>query len=217
MLIKRCLILVVLRLFNCVCPDDRMDKSIRHMIKCTMNKLLAFLAAASLLAESSPGAIGQNLLAGSQEGLAFSLFQVQTNKEMRLRLTGPKAVSYRIDASADLASWTPLIALTNATGNAEHIDTAAPLLGSRYYRAEQLAGALFTGDYLPTTDGDLIIHPIFHAAMVMTWKNLTICVDPTSDTLSQYAGLPRADLMLVTHEHSDHYDANAINAIALAS
>ena len=73
---------------------------------------------------------GPVTMSRAQEAPSFSLFQVQTNREMLLRLEGPKGVNYRIDAATDISAWTPLISLTNATGTVEHTDTAAPFPGA---------------------------------------------------------------------------------------
>jgi L-ascorbate metabolism protein UlaG (beta-lactamase superfamily) len=136
-----------------------------------------------------------------------------TNKEIRLQLTAPPGRGYRIDASTNLPSWTSLITLTSATPTLLHTDSAAPFLVSRYYRAEQLSITnLFTGDHLATADGDVVIHPITHASFVMSWKGLMIYGDPTGGA-TPYASFPRADLILVTHNHSDHFDATTLGAV----
>lgn len=170
-----------------------------------------FLAVALLFGGWTPGT-------NAQSEPSFSLFQIQTNKEMRLKVDGPKGLNYRLDATADLRAWTPLIALTNTTGSVEHTDTAAPFENARFYRAAQLTGTnVLTGDYLATTNGDAVIHPVFHATFVMTWSGITICVDPADGLVSQLKGLPLADLVLVTHDHSDHYSVATLNAVKKAN
>ncbi|HVY68526.1 MAG TPA: MBL fold metallo-hydrolase, partial [Verrucomicrobiae bacterium] len=47
---------------------------------------------------------------------------------------------------------------------------------------------------------------------VLAWKGYTIYVDPVNGA-SAYAGLPRADLVLVTHSHGDHFDSATITGI----
>lgn len=143
----------------------------------------------------------------------FTDIRPLTNKEVRLQLNAPAGRGYRIDASTNLPSWTSLITLTGATATLLHTDSAAPFLSARYYRAEQLSITnLFTGDHLATADGDVVIHPITHASFVMSWKGLMIYGDPTGGA-TPYASFPRADLILVTHNHSDHFDATTLAAV----
>jgi L-ascorbate metabolism protein UlaG (beta-lactamase superfamily) len=60
--------------------------------------------------------------------------------------------------------------------------------------------------------GNLTIRPITHASFYMTYQGKTIYVDPDSPT-SLYAGLPKADYILISHDHGDHFDTAAINAV----
>lgn len=50
---------------------------------------------------------------------------------------------------------------------------------------------------------------IGHATLVVTYGDTVIHVDPVGEK-ADYAKLPKADIVLVTHEHSDHLDAEAI-------
>ena len=61
--------------------------------------------------------------------------------------------------------------------------------------------------------GELVIRPITHASFLMTYQGKTIYFDPDGPA-SLYAGLPRADYILITHDHGDHFDTAAIGAIA---
>ena len=53
---------------------------------------------------------------------------------------------------------------------------------------------------------------IGHATLILTYGDTVIHVDPVSEQ-SDYTGLPKADIVLVTHEHSDHLDPTAIAAL----
>jgi L-ascorbate metabolism protein UlaG (beta-lactamase superfamily) len=141
----------------------------------------------------------------------FSLVQRTSNHEIALTIVGQSASYYDIEAATDLAAWDVLS--TVASGGAsslQYTDSAAPFLQARYYRVQQLAGTnVFTGDHLSTTNGDVIIHPLGHASLVLGWQGKTIFCDPTNSPV----GLPKADLVLVTHAHSDHFNTGVINAV----
>ena len=95
----------------------------------------------------------------------------------------------------------------------QHTDAAAPYQASRAYRALQLPGTTnFTGDHLATTNGDVIFHPIGHASLVMTWNGKTIHCDPTNGAAA-YQTFPRPDLILVTHDHGDHFSSTTLDAV----
>jgi L-ascorbate metabolism protein UlaG (beta-lactamase superfamily) len=151
-----------------------------------------FISVGPLVAQTSP---------------EFAPVQRLTNNEMVLKLSTSNGF-YRIDAATNLAGWNGLLTLLNTNGSVnQYTDSAAPFLSSRIYRAQSLEGTNFlTGDHLATTNGDVVIHPMNHASFSMSWNGKIIYNDPTNRT----GNLPRGDLILVTHAHSDHFDATAL-------
>jgi L-ascorbate metabolism protein UlaG (beta-lactamase superfamily) len=145
--------------------------------------------------------------------IQFTRVQQLTNREIALTITAPTGRAYRIESATNIIDWTAFVTFpTNGVASLLHTDSAAPYLESRFYRAVQLSGSnIVAGDHLSTTNGDVVIQPRYHATFLMQWNGLTIYSDP--DTTTSYVGLPRADLILVTHEHSDHFDATAINTV----
>lgn len=67
-------------------------------------------------------------------------------------------------------------------------------------------------DVIPTAKGDLEITFLGHASLIMVFDGKTIHVDPYG-TVADYSTLPKADLVLVTHDHFDHLDPKALKAI----
>jgi len=68
----------------------------------------------------------------------------------------------------------------------------------------------FETDVIKTSKGDLAITFIGHATLMMSFGGKNIYVDPTTQ-IADYLNLPKADLILITHEHSDHFDLKAID------
>ncbi|MFO7568455.1 MAG: MBL fold metallo-hydrolase [Smithellaceae bacterium] len=64
-------------------------------------------------------------------------------------------------------------------------------------------------DTIQTGQGDLVITFLGHASLMMTFGGKTIHIDPVSSE-ADYAGLPGADLVLITHDHFDHLDLKAL-------
>ncbi len=73
----------------------------------------------------------------------------------------------------------------------------------------------FEKDLIKTSSGDLEITFIGHGTLMFEFKGKVIHVDPRSRA-ANYAELPKADLVLVTHEHGDHMDAKAVGAVSTA-
>src|SRR3954468_24113996 len=74
------------------------------------------------------------------------------------------------------------------------------------------ANGTLSGDKIPTSDGDLIIHPVEHATLVMAWNGKTICVDPVGGA-NRFQEFPRPDLILITDIHPDHLNPNTVAGI----
>ena len=70
----------------------------------------------------------------------------------------------------------------------------------------------FQTDILKTSQGDLEITFIGHGSLMFTFNDKVIYVDPISK-LAEYSKLPKADLLLITHEHPDHLDLKAVEAV----
>ena len=67
-------------------------------------------------------------------------------------------------------------------------------------------------DTITTSSGKLIIHFIGHGSLAFEFNGKVIHVDPFS-RLADYDKLPKADIILITHSHSDHFDLDAIGKI----
>lgn len=74
------------------------------------------------------------------------------------------------------------------------------------------AGQGFQSDTFKTPQGDLVITFLGHGTLMMTFGGKVVHVDPVSKE-ADYSKLPKADLVLITHEHSDHLDMKAIEKI----
>lgn len=148
----------------------------------------------------------------AQDPLATAGIESLANSEIALQLTTSTGHYYRWDVSEQLTQWEPLVTWLTADLNS-HTDSAAPYYSSRYYAAVELTAApMLTGDQLVTADGTVVIHPINHATLVLEWKGTMIYVDPVGGA-SPFQDLPRADLVLITHGHSDHLHTGTIDSV----
>ena len=75
-----------------------------------------------------------------------------------------------------------------------------------------LAQDQFQSDVLPTSAGDLKITFVGHGSLMFAYQGAVIHVDPYGK-LADYTKLPKADLLVITHEHPDHLDAATITTL----
>ncbi len=74
------------------------------------------------------------------------------------------------------------------------------------------AGAEFEKDVIKTPAGNLEITFIGHGSLAFGFGGKVIHVDPFGG-VADYATLPKADLVLITHAHPDHLDPKALAAV----
>ena len=67
-------------------------------------------------------------------------------------------------------------------------------------------------DAFATASGEIKVHPVSHASFVMETPAGTIYADPVGEA-SLYADFPRPNLILVTHQHGDHFNVDTLNAL----
>ena len=70
-------------------------------------------------------------------------------------------------------------------------------------------------DSFDTGKGELRITFLGHASLVFELGGEIVYIDPVKQ-YGDFAAFPKADLILVTHEHGDHLDAGVIAALAVA-
>ena len=71
---------------------------------------------------------------------------------------------------------------------------------------------MFEKDTIQTNAGDLEITFIGHGTLMLRFNGKIIHVDPWGQ-LTDYTQMPKADIILITHEHRDHLDPGAIENV----
>ena len=71
-------------------------------------------------------------------------------------------------------------------------------------------------DTISATGGDLTIRPITHGSVLVSHAADMIFVDPAPPS-GLYSNLPKATLVLVTHDHEDHFDTGIIQQVSTPS
>lgn len=70
----------------------------------------------------------------------------------------------------------------------------------------------FETDVIHTSAGELKIMFLGHGTLMLTFNARNIHVDPYSK-VADYSKLPKADVILITHEHHDHLDSKALESV----
>jgi L-ascorbate metabolism protein UlaG (beta-lactamase superfamily) len=76
------------------------------------------------------------------------------------------------------------------------------------------AGKGTVTDTLETSAGPVTVTPILHGTLALGFSGKTIVIDPYSKAPA--GALPKADLVLITDIHQDHYDPEGITAVRKA-
>jgi len=71
----------------------------------------------------------------------------------------------------------------------------------------------FETDTIETSAGNLQITFIGHGTMMFSFDGKIIHLDPWTQ-LADYSKMPKADIVLITHEHRDHLDLKALKLIS---
>lgn len=75
-------------------------------------------------------------------------------------------------------------------------------------------GPKFEKEIVKTFDGKTLeIIFIEHASLAFVWDGYTVYVDPVGE-YADYSVLPKANLILVTHEHADHFDPQTLRVLS---
>lgn len=75
-----------------------------------------------------------------------------------------------------------------------------------------LSQGSFEKDVFETSHGKLIITFIGHGTLMMEFNGKVIHIDPVA-RYADYSQMPKADLILVTHHHGDHFDTKIIDLL----
>ncbi len=184
-------------------------------VSASLRRRLRFVLSVRAFQKQASGALVMLSIVGAmaaEPALEFRAATPMASGELKLEWTAPAGNFFRIQASRDLFQWENLVTGRSAGLNS-HMDTAAPFLETRFYRGCRVEETnVLTGDHLATDDGDVVIHPINHATFVLGWNDRMIYVDPVGGS-TPFLGLAKADLILVTHSHSDHFSSDTIDAV----
>ncbi len=80
------------------------------------------------------------------------------------------------------------------------------------FAVDSASAKSFDADTFRTRNNkELVITFIKHASLMLTYEGKHIQIDPVSE-YADYSAFPKADVILITHEHGDHLDPKAIQA-----
>jgi len=92
--------------------------------------------------------------------------------------------------------------------------TILTLLLSLFIMNQTFTKTIETDSFTAKNGKKVTIHFIQHASLYFTFEGMTIYVDPVNYEGVDYKKLPKADVILITHDHYDHLDINAVADIS---
>ncbi|MFZ0797891.1 MAG: MBL fold metallo-hydrolase [Terriglobales bacterium] len=87
-------------------------------------------------------------------------------------------------------------------------------LACSFFVMSSIAYSATAAQTFPTSAGAVKITPLYHASALIEAGSRVIYIDPAKP--AKFAGLPKADLILITHTHPDHMDPTSIAEISKA-
>lgn len=69
-----------------------------------------------------------------------------------------------------------------------------------------------TADKIETSKGPLMIQPLNHATMALTWQGKTVYTDPNGGAKT-FEGVKAPDIIVITDIHGDHFNPETLQAI----
>ena len=111
------------------------------------------------------------------------------------------------DKSADRRGWMP------GRGKADVLGVLCVVVlafaAPAGFAGENGRDAMFETDVIGTSAGELEVTFVGHGTLMFRFEGKVIHVDPVSRE-ADYGKMPTGDVILVTHQHGDHLDAEAI-------
>ena len=98
------------------------------------------------------------------------------------------------------------------TTRRQFIATAALAAGSMTVLPFAARAMKHGSDVFETAAGKITVHPVSHASFVMETPAGTIYVDPVG-AAPVYSEFPNADLVLITHQHGDHFSDETLKGV----
>ena len=80
------------------------------------------------------------------------------------------------------------------------------------FASSSAAESVFESDIISTSPARIRIGFIGHGTLLFHYNHMVIHIDPVS-RYADYSKMPKADVILVTHHHGDHFDKKAIQEI----